>query len=162
MMLPDELLYRRLREGDHRAFDALYDRYEKKLFGFALRYLGNRQEAEEIFHETFVTVLRSKEVSFAGGSFQAWLFQIARNLCLDRLRAAKRRHAVGEELGFEPTLAAPSAAVTRAADELPPLLGEVYRLRATGMSYDEMAVSLDIPVGTVKSRVHQMILTLRE
>src|SRR5262245_40823613 len=86
----DEELFRRTREGDMAAFDGLYARYEGPLFGFLLAMLGSREDAEEIFHEAFVTVLKSHEPRFAEGGFRAWLYRVARNAALNRKRTERR------------------------------------------------------------------------
>ena len=87
----DEALYHRLRrDAELAAFDELYQRYERRLFGFLLGFLSERADAEEVFHDAFLQVLASREVSFAAGSFAAWLYKIARNLALNRLRSGRR------------------------------------------------------------------------
>lgn len=164
-MLPDEMLLVRLRAGDSAAFDALYERYERKLFGFCLRYVGNREAAEEIFHDAWLAVLAERETVILPGRFPAWLFRVARNLCLNRLRARRRS---GEAfLAVETPAPDPAdeasrrAVVASAASELPPRLADVYRLRADGMSYEEVAEALGIPVGTVRSRLHETVTALK-
>ena len=89
-MVTDELLYDRLLEGDLSAFDALYDRYERPLFGFLFKQLGDAHEAEDVFHEAFMAVLREREAGRSATSFRAWLYQAARNLCLNRARSRDR------------------------------------------------------------------------
>ena len=172
-MESDESLFERMRRGQMAAFDALYLRWERRLYGFIRAYLDDAAEAEDVFHETFMTVLRAP-ADFSKGSFKAWVHQVARNAALNRLRSrrrgesAKERHAV--ELPMAVTPAAPSAiearetekALQAAVSRLPKSLGEVYRLRASGLSYEEMAEVLAVPLGTVKSRMHQMVAELRK
>ena len=170
-METDEALYQRVKQrGDMRAFDMLYERYERRLFGFILRYLPVRADAEEVLHDTFLRILRSREVRFDRGSFGAWLYKIAKNLCLNRLRSTGRAEAK-VEAAPEPQ-PPPSAedlyvareaeeAVVRAVAELPVSLAEVYHLRAAGMSYEEISFALELPLGTVKSRIHEMIVRLK-
>ena len=70
--LSDEALYARFRQdGDMPAFDVLYGRYERRLFGFIRGYLHGRPDAEEVFHDAFLQLLRSREVRFERGSFAA-------------------------------------------------------------------------------------------
>jgi RNA polymerase sigma-70 factor (ECF subfamily) len=166
----DEHLYERLRAGELRAFDGLYERYERRLFGFILSYLQDPAEAEDVFHETFLGVLRSREVRFERGSFKSWLYQIARNESLNRLRKQNRWKRVAEVARAEPAkdpepdLDAQKAelALGEAVSRLPVPLSEVYHLRASGLSYEEMAQVLDVPVGTVKSRMHEMLQQLKK
>ena len=168
----DEALYARLLRGELAAFDRLYERFERPLFGFLRAQLGDAAEAEDVLHEAFLAVLRAGGAQTELRSFRAWLFQVARNLCLNRARARRRAdralESVAREARIEP--AAPAeppagrdpAALHAAVSRLPPALAEVYQLRARGLSYDELASILEIPVGTVKSRMHEMMKRLRE
>jgi RNA polymerase sigma-70 factor, ECF subfamily len=168
----DESLYGRMAAGEISAFDQLYVRYEKRLFGFILRYLPDRAEAEDVFHEAFLGVLRSREVSLDRGSFRAWLFQIARNLCLNRIRSRNRGAKASEALLKEPVPqhdvqasieeAQAGQALQVAVEALPVPLSEVYHLRVSGMSYEEMAHVLGIPLGTIKSRMHEAVARLKQ
>jgi RNA polymerase sigma-70 factor (ECF subfamily) len=170
-MLSDEALWERMRGGELDAFDRLYERYERPLFGFVLKHLGDRAEAEDVLHEAFLGVLRGHRS--AEGSFRAWLFQVARNLCLNRLRTrgrAGRALALAgrdEQPRAEPAqqalerheaLVALHGAITR----LPAQLVELYHLRVAGLSYEEMAAVVQAPLGTVKSRMHELVGRLRE
>ena len=76
------------------AFDALYVRWERRLYGFIRAYLDDAAEAEDVFHETFMTVLRAP-ADFSRGSFKAWVHQVARNAALNRLRSRRRGDAAG-------------------------------------------------------------------
>jgi RNA polymerase sigma-70 factor, ECF subfamily len=169
----DERLYERLRAGELAAFDALYARYERPLFGFVRAYLDDAHEAEDVLHEAFLGLLRNRPVDFSRGSFRGWLYQVARNACLNRLRSRSRGERAqrlvesapadaggraDEQLERVETMAALGQAVAR----LPPPLTEVYRLRASGLSYEEMSRVLDVPLGTVKSRMHELIAQLRK
>ena len=168
-MISDEALYQNLVGGDLAAFDVLYRRYEGCLFGFILRQLGDRTEAEDVFHEAFMAVLKERR---SVTCFKAWIFEVARNLCYNRARSRKRaERAMASEArtpksepGPESLLAAREAprALERAVAKLPEALAQLYDLRTSGLSYDEMAEVLHVPVGTVKSRMHEMITRLRE
>lgn len=172
-MPSDEALYERLLAGDMKAFDALYDRYERPLFGFIRRYVADAAQAEEVFHEAFLAVLRERRKSHAMESFRPWLYRVTRNLCLNRLRAEGRAARALAALANQPAAASdgPEAALVRAQAEdalrravarLPDHLGELYAMRATGMSYEHLADVLGVPVGTVKSRMNTMLKRLRE
>jgi RNA polymerase sigma-70 factor (ECF subfamily) len=169
--LTDEVLYHRVRQGDLSAFDLLYGRYERRLFGFICKLVHNHHDAEDLFHESFVSVLRSKEVTFDRGSFCAWLYRIARNQSYNHLRSGRRASQLQQQVAAPSP--PPSAEVTFADGEraafleqavatLPPLLAEIYHLRSAGLSYEEMAEVLRIPLGTVKSRMNQMTQRLRD
>ncbi|MSP26488.1 MAG: RNA polymerase sigma factor [Myxococcales bacterium] len=171
----DDALFEKLIAGDLRAFDRLYERFERPLFGFIRAQLGDAGEAEDVLHEAFMAVLRERETRREVKSFRAWIFQVARNLCLNRVRSRKRAGRAAEAVGWmrasgeAPLLAEQvlerrqsGEALRRAVERLPPGLAEVYRLRAGGMSYEEVAVTLGIAEGTVKSRMHEMVKRLRE
>lgn len=172
-MESDESLFERIRRGELAAFDALYVRWERRLYGFIRGYLDDSAEAEDVFHEIFMTVLRAP-ADFARGSFKAWVLQVARNACLNRLRSRRRGEAAKNRSAEDlPTSEAPialdslatretQAALAEAVERLPRTLGEVYRLRTAGLSYDEMATVLDVPLGTVKSRMHEMVSQLKK
>jgi RNA polymerase sigma-70 factor (ECF subfamily) len=172
-MISDEALFEQLVRGDLAAFDALYARHERPLFGFVLGHLGDRQEAEDVIHDAFVTALREGRRGAAPDCFRAWLYQVARNLCLNRLRTRQRAARAVENVARQPaaTAAAPehaladrqaAAALRSAVDRLPTALAEMFRLRSSGMSYEELATVLGLPLGTVKSRMHDMVSRLRE
>src|ERR1700761_4031146 len=91
-MESDESLFERMRRGQMAAFDALYLRWERRLYGFIRGYLDDTAEAEDVFHEGFMTILRAP-ADFARGSFKAWVLQVARNACLNRLRSRRRGEA---------------------------------------------------------------------
>jgi RNA polymerase sigma-70 factor, ECF subfamily len=170
----DEALFEQLIAGDLRAFDRLYDRFERPLFGFIRSQIGDAHEAEDLLHEAFIAVLRERTARHAVRSFRAWLFQVARNLCLNRLRSRKRAGHALEAAAHDAVVVAPivaeqvlerceqAALLERAVERLPEPFAELYRLRATGMSYDDLAEILRVPVGTVKSRMHEMVRRLRE
>lgn len=168
----DEALYARVKSGDIDAFDQLYERYCRRLFAYLKAQLPSREDAEDVFHETFLATLESDEVVFDRGSFRTWLYRIARNIVLNRVRSLGRgEHAVVKlAVGEEPSpwvdervadlqlLRALDGAVAR----LPSPLSEIYHLRSSGLSYEEMATVLGIPLGTLKSRMSHMVDVLRE
>lgn len=170
-MLSDEALYERMVAGELGAFDLLYERYERPLFGFVLKHLEDRAEAEDVLHEAFLGLLRARRAE--AGSVRAWLFQVARNLCLNRFRTraragraletvARDAEAVAEPPQGELERHQAVAALQGAVERLPGALAELYHLRVAGLSYEEMSQVVGAPVGTVKSRMHELIGRLRE
>jgi RNA polymerase sigma-70 factor (ECF subfamily) len=170
-METDEALYARVRKGDMRAFDALYERYASRLYGFLAAMLRSRADAEDVFHEAFLASLEAREVDLRAGGFRAWLYRIARNRALNVVRSKQRGERAISAL--EPAEPPPSAderiaereigaALDGAIGRLPPNLSEVFHLRVSGLSYEEMAEVLEIPLGTIKSRMSQMVAVLRE
>ncbi len=172
-MDPDETLFVRVRAGDMEAFDRLYERYETRLFAYLRAMLGDRLDAEEVMHDAFMNALRTNPDALDEGSFRALIYRIARNLALNRRRDAGRREKKIKDAARESestTEAADRALETRqletalaeAVRRLPEPLGELYELRTSGLSYEQIADVVEVPLGTVKSRMHQMVHVLRE
>jgi len=174
----DEALFRRVRRGDLAAFDALYARYETALYAYLRAVIGDRRDAEEVLHDAFLATLEEGPDDLDPGGFRPWLYRVARNQALNRRRAASRRarahEAAGEaseslaDVASEPTGARAleeqelATALQAAVGRLPAPLGELYHLRTSGLSYEQMAAVVETPVGTVKSRMHQLVHVLRE
>jgi RNA polymerase sigma-70 factor (ECF subfamily) len=169
----DEALYRRLLSGDLAAFDALHARHAGRLLGFIRTSLGGEvAEAEDVLHEVFLAVLKEQAAGRAAVSLRAWLFEVARHLCLNRHRSARRREAAVE--AALPPAVGPTPAdqalegqqrtrrLEVAVERLPEHLGALYRLRAAGLSQQELAAVLGVPEGTVKSRLHELVRRLQE
>jgi RNA polymerase sigma-70 factor (ECF subfamily) len=174
-MESDEALYERLIEGDIGAFDRLYDRHARALFGFLCVQLRDPGAAEDALHETFMALLRESDAGRQVRSFKAWAYQVARNLCLNRARSHRRAARALQQVAQACELSEGPAhpeqqlahceqaeALRQAVHVLPQPLAELYQLRAAGLSSDELAQVLGIPVGTVKSRTHEMVKRLRE
>jgi RNA polymerase sigma-70 factor (ECF subfamily) len=89
-LLDDAEAVRRLQRGDEDALVALYDKYQGRVFRFAIRLLGRVEDAEEVVADAFLQVFRHCRGYREGGTFSGWLFRIARNLCFARLRSSRR------------------------------------------------------------------------
>lgn len=171
----DEALFEAVVGGDMRAFDRLYERYERPLMAFIRAQLREPSEAEDVLHEAFMAVLRQRGQRHEIRSFRAWIYQVARHACLNRARDRRRAGRALESLAHDESgathgfsaehaleLEQIGARLAAAIARLPAPLSEMYRLRAAGMSYDELAQTLELPLGTVKSRMHEMVSRLRE
>jgi len=154
-------LIRRVARRDANAFEALYRRYARPVFGLALRRLGDRMRAEDAVQETFTAVWRSARTYRADrGAGAPWLYAVARNAIVDRSR---NRSDLPGEVPDAPT-AEPgpqeraeksyvSWRVHRALEELQPNERDVIELAYYGgLSQSEVADFLGIPLGTVKTR----------
>jgi len=158
----DGNLLQRIADGDSAAFETLYHRFARPLFGLALRMLRDRSRAEDAVQETFTAIWRSAaSYKPERGPGAPWLYAVARNAIVDRARArgeatfADPPEAVAPDAG--PDDRAESAYVSwrvhRAVQELPEHEREVLELAYwSGLSQSEVARFLDIPLGTVKTR----------
>jgi RNA polymerase sigma-70 factor (ECF subfamily) len=91
---PDEDLMVQYQSGEVRAFEILLSRHKKPVFNFILRFVGDRETAEDLLQETFMRVIKGAEAYKRQAKFTTWLYTIARNLCVDQTRRRKhRRHA---------------------------------------------------------------------
>ena len=95
--ISDERLFIRYAEGEGAAFRILMDRHAAGLLRYCRGYLSNEQDAEDAVQEAFIRAIRSSGTYRATHRFSTWLFTIARNICLDRLKARRRRAELREE-----------------------------------------------------------------
>jgi RNA polymerase sigma-70 factor (ECF subfamily) len=158
----DGHLLQRIADGDSAAFETLYHRFARPLFGLALRMLRDRSRAEDAVQETFAAIWRSAaSYKPERGPGAPWLYAVARNAIVDRARArgeatfAEPPEAVAPDAG--PDDRAESGYVSwrvhRAVQELPEHERQVLELAYwSGLSQSEVARFLDIPLGTVKTR----------
>jgi len=161
--------------GEPRAFEELVVAYQHRVFGLALRMLGNRAEAEEVAQETFLRAHRAVRDFRGDSTLATWLYAIASRLCLTRLGSGERRLASqGEDLllRLPSGQASPAAlaeqgeleaALHRAIAELSEERRIVVVLRdLEGLAYEEIAAALELPIGTVRSRIHRARMDLKE
>jgi len=183
---PDHSLAGRASSGDREALTALYRQHKGPLLGFLTRTLGEKPLAEDVFQEVWMKVITGiGRFDNNRGTFKAWLFRVGANAAVDRIRRERLRR--GPELdrpvldgeGGEtrridlvpspdpgPDRAGDSAflgqAMDRALSKLPPFQRAAILLRhQQGMSMDEIAGTLDVPAGTVKSMLHRGTHSLR-
>lgn len=160
----EALWLERARAGDEAAFRWLLDRYRARVVRLAAHILRREGEAEDVAQEAFLRAFR-RLPSFRGeGRFSAWLFGITVRLCLDRRRSARWAREVPEEAAPPPlSVFAPSpaeAADTRLLVETlldrlsPPMRAALVLREMEGLEYDEIAATLGIPIGTVRSRLY--------
>ncbi len=182
----DEDLLNRFRKGQRDVFGTLVRRYQRELYGYLRRYLGDADLAEDVFQTTFLQVFSKAGQFEAGRPVRPWLYAIATNQAIDAMRKAGRRPAVsleqveveseGENRGlidmlearesdpFDHADAAETRELVRACvDRLPDFLrGVVVMAYYQGLKYQDIAVALNIPLGTVKSRLHAALIKLHE
>ncbi len=158
-------LYRRFKNGDERAFEALYKRLSGGLFNYCVRLLGDWHSAEDVLVETFVKLAKSNLND--QGNLKAWMYRVATNACyslfrkrkteLKYLESAYRAYADDRTPGFVREMA-----VQKLLSALPEHQRMVVILRFyEKMTLKEIAEVLCCPLGTVKSRMHQALRKLR-
>jgi RNA polymerase sigma-70 factor (ECF subfamily) len=170
--IDDRLLAARARSGDREAFARLVALYTDRLHAMLLNLVnGDRDLAAELTQEAFVRAFDRLDQFAGGSSFYTWLYRLARNRALDVL-ARKRPVAAGDE-ALERAASAPSPAdavanedlrarVREALATLPPDVREILLMREfDGLDYEAIAEALEVPVGTVKSRLSRARAELR-
>jgi RNA polymerase sigma-70 factor (ECF subfamily) len=183
----DEVLLEQFRHGQADAFGVLVRRYERELYGYLRRYTNNASLAEDVFQNTFLQVYVKIGQYEPGRVFRHWLYAIATNQAIDALRRNVRHQAVSldeqrseagegelarllemlQSRGPSPVESASAQErreqVRAGVDRLPEFLRQVLILAYyQGLKYREIADILDIPVGTVKSRLHAALVKLQE
>jgi RNA polymerase sigma-70 factor (ECF subfamily) len=151
--------------GNESALGTLVERWRSPLFGFLQRRTGP-SDADDLFQETWLRVVRARRRFDPRRRFSTWLFQIANNLCRDRFR--RSAVALRGRVAYAELPAAPASSpdvrldLQRRLGALPDRLREVLVLRYyRDLGEREIAELLEIPAGTVKSRLHAAVRALR-
>jgi RNA polymerase sigma factor (sigma-70 family) len=170
---PQEIdpLIERCLKGDQRAWDEIVRLYWRKVFNIAYKFVGRQDEAEDLTQDIFLKLFKSLKTFNRRANFSTWLISVSRNLCIDHYRSMRREHDVVTHDVDVVSLARPSAldspqvaleqrdrvALLRAAlDKLAPSLRTAVILRdIQELSYQEIAEKLNVPEGTVKSRINR-------
>jgi len=177
----DEQLLSDYRHGEKKAFSDLVQRYQRELYHFLVRFLGNRASAEDVFQETFLQVHQSADQFDLQRRFRPWLFTIAANKARDLIRSQARRPANPLQATISPgdEESGEFIDLMQSANETPDEPMEKQELQqqvqkaVTGMPehlreilllsyfhqfpYKQISEILDIPLGTVKSRLHAAV-----
>lgn len=175
--LEDAALIRAYIAGNPKAFEVLYCRYRKPLYGFLNNLVGNyNSEADDVFSETWLRVIDKLPGYKDNGKFSAWLFRVARNIFIDRLRHNKPEKftAIDSENSsiqdnitvFSPDRQMGTGEIAKmineALDKLQPEQKEVFLLREEGeLSFKEIAEIQGCAIGTVLSRMRYAMKNLR-
>jgi len=185
--LSDESLLLQYRETrDEELFAQLVRRYERPLFHYLRRYLGDAEMAEDVFQATFLKLHRKCDQFQEGRRLKPWLYRMATNQAIDATRRDRRHRNVSLNAPCETAEGSNGEAIDlllseepaphtgaeheehcvwmhRAVDALPDPLQRVVRLiYFQGLKYREAAEELSLPIGTVKSRAHKAIMRLNE
>ena len=181
--MDESSLIKSAQQGDLDAFNTLILHYQDAVFNTAVRILGDDDMAEDAAQEAFISAFQSIN-TFRGGSFKAWILRTVTNACLDELRRQKRRPTTplepetndGEEIDSPKWMADPNMtpdqraeadelehAIQHCLDALPNEFRAVVVLAdVQGLDYTEVAASIRVPLGTIKSRLARARLRLRE
>ena len=162
---PDLGVLRKAQRGDERAFALIVRAYETPVYNYVLRLVGDRALAEDLTQEVFLRVFQGLRNFSLRSKFTTWLFQVTKNRVLDELRATERRPRATVALEDVPPLEVLDApferleaidAVWRGIENLTVDLKMALLLRdVVGMSYNEIADSLEITLATVKWRIYK-------
>jgi RNA polymerase sigma-70 factor (ECF subfamily) len=179
----ERLLIERCKLGERAAFDELVRKYEKRVYNLAYRLSGSYDDANDISVDAFVRVCQAIRLFRGDANFSTWLFRIVTNVYLDR----RKRNRNKQHVSLDDVIAVEESAVTRQIEDPSPTPGVVIEQReraqliqsaivslptdqrtmivlyhTEGFSYEEIATVLDLPIGTVKSRLNRARLKLRE
>jgi RNA polymerase sigma-70 factor (ECF subfamily) len=166
-----DALIRRCLRGDQVAWEAVVRMYRRKVFNVAYKFVGKHEEAEDLTQEIFIKVFRKLKSFDRRANFQTWLISISRNLCIDRYRSVRQERATIDR-NVDAAELAPIAVsphpilgveqrdrvdlLREALSVLPESLRAAVIMRdLQEMSYSEIAEALDLPEGTVKSRINR-------
>ena len=179
----DSFLVRMAQRGDIEAFDALAVKYEKRVYNISCRLLSDRDEAEDASQEVFLKVFRSIKDFKSESKFSTWIYRVTTNVCLDILRKRKDKISFSidaeieqgdGDVRFNPADNSPGVEdeierselkrlVSEAVKELPEIHRAIITLRDyQDLSYSEIAVAMDCPEGTIKSRISRARKALRD
>ncbi len=174
-MLDSDTLLERCRQGDDLAWEALVRQYQGRVFGVALHFLREREEARDAAQEIFIKVYAGLASLRDGQAFLPWLLRLARNSCIDRLRR-REAHTPAFAVALEdaPEIPSPDPSpeeaslrdarqilLYRALGQLSTKNREMILLKDTQeLKLEEIAELLSLPLGTVKSRTHRARLEL--
>ncbi|MCL6478596.1 MAG: sigma-70 family RNA polymerase sigma factor [Peptococcaceae bacterium] len=181
MQADDDRLVKRSREGDLDAFEELVKRYESKVYSIAYRFMGNHADASDLAQEAFIRVYQALPTFRGESSFATWMYRITANACRDEIRKQQRHknlylEEVISQTGGRSSLAAAGLSPEESLErceihdlvqrQLNGLSGD-HRLilvmrEIEGMSYEEIAASLDCTLGTVKSRLNRARQALKQ
>lgn len=179
----ERLLIERCKRGEHDAFDQLVRTYEKRVYNLAYRLSGHYDEANDISVDAFLRVFQALKLFRGEANFSTWLFRIVTNVYLDRRKRSRNKQhlSLQEYIELEENTVSrqiedpsPTPGVVAEQNERSELLQDaivalpydqrtmIVLYHTEGLSYEEIAAVLELPIGTVKSRLNRARLKLRE
>ncbi|WDI44941.1 RNA polymerase sigma factor [Bremerella sp. P1] len=176
-MSDDSLLIQRILQGDTSAYEEIVRCYQQRLFNTMVHILGSKEDAEDVVQESFVQAYLKLGTFQGNSAFYTWLYRISFNIAISHRRRRKKVHSIDqvrEDVGNEPVDRSEGPGhrmeqqenirqVHTALEKLSEEHRDVLVLRELeGMDYDRIAEVLDLPVGTVRSRLHRARSHLKE
>lgn len=161
-MMKEDILFRKMQEGDWSALGSFFDCYAEQLFHYALGFVKHRAEAEDIVQDVFIYLWTNRDKIAYTGSVYAYLCRAVKNSCIDyklheKVEERYRQEMmalVQEDTGEEDDFEELYARLQEVMNTLPPKCREIFVLGCVeGMSYKEIAEQLDISVNTVKTQM---------
>ncbi len=166
-----EILIQHCLQGDQAAWDRIVQLHWRKVFNVAYKFVGRHDEAEDLTQDIFLKVFKSLATFDRRANFQTWLISVSRNLCIDHYRSVRKERESVDRAVDTDTLApvSPDAGPIAALEHrdrvallrdalatLQPALREAVVMRdLQELSYQDIATRLDLPEGTVKSRINR-------
>ena len=176
--LSDEKLILRFQEGDINAYNELVKRYKDRLLNFVFRYFNNREQAEDVVQDTLIKLYTHASYYKKIAKFSTWIFTIAKNNALTELRKNKRKqtnslwtedgkvidiNSKEQSLDIKVQNEIAIEQLNKFLDEIPENFRMAVVLRDfQELSYDEISKILEIPIGTIKSRINRGRIQLAE
>jgi RNA polymerase sigma-70 factor (ECF subfamily) len=168
----DVMMVAKCLEGDSASWELLVEKHRRRVFNIAYKFTGRHDRAEDLAQEIFLRIFKNLGKFDPAADFSKWLASVARNHCIDNYRSTRReqRTMVDDGLAFDLAVAPPSSTdplrsieaseakefLRQGLATLPEKLREAVVLRdLKGLAYEEMAVKLSLPVGTIKSRINR-------
>ena len=168
---PIDALIERCLNGDQSAWNAIVRTHWRRVFNIAYKFVGRHDEAEDLAQDVFVKIFRSLRTFDRRANFHTWLFSVSRNLCIDHYRALRREREVMNRDVDADTLSPASSTITQfrvlerqdrvdmlrtALKRLTPTLRTAVMMRdIQELTYQQIATTLAVPEGTVKSRINR-------
>jgi RNA polymerase sigma factor (sigma-70 family) len=166
-----EALIQRCLAGDQAAWESIVRQYRRKVFNIAYKFVGRHEAAEDLTQDIFLRIFKSLDTFDRRANFQTWLISVSRNLCIDHYRSVrKEREVINRDVdagALMPVANTPTpmaglehrdrvVLLRQAMARLPETLRTAVLMRdIQEMSYQEIADTLDLPEGTVKSRINR-------
>lgn len=167
----DEELLPLLKNGGHAAFDELYKRYGQKMFSYFFRMLWkNKELAEDFTQDLFLKIINNADAYMEGRNFSTWLYSIANNMCKNEYRKQEVRSTHARQPVKEPSSDAVNPdmrrfreAVHSCTNQLPEEKKTLYILRfQENLSVPDISKIMNIPEGTIKSRIFYLLKEMKE